>query len=77
VQMACELAAAAQVDELVLFHHDPNYDDETVARLEVKARTLFPNVRAAYEGLIMKVGSERVRVNESSALIMSAAVKAR
>ena len=77
VQMACELAAAAQVDELVLFHHDPNYDDETVARLEVKARTSFPNVRAAYEGLIMKVGSERVRVNESSALIMSAAVKAR
>jgi len=77
VQMACELAAAAQVDELVLFHHDPNYDDETVARLEVKARTLFPNVRAAYEGLIMKVGSERVRVNKSSALIMSAAVKAR
>ena len=77
VQMACELAAAAQVDELVLFHHDPNYDDETVARLEVKARTSFPNVRAAYEGLIMKVGSERVRVNKSSALIMSAAVKAR
>jgi phosphoribosyl 1,2-cyclic phosphodiesterase len=55
-QMACELANAAGVRELALFHHDPNYADETVAGLEVRARTLFPNVCAAYEGLVIHIG---------------------
>lgn len=55
-QMACELANAAGVRELVLFHHDPNYADETVAGLEVRARTFFPNVCAAYEGLVIHIG---------------------
>ena len=55
-QMACELANAAGVRELVLFHHDPNYADETVAGLEVRARTSFPNVCAAYEGLVIHIG---------------------
>ena len=54
--MACELANAAGVRELVLFHHDPNYADETVAGLEVRARTSFPNVCAAYEGLVIHIG---------------------
>jgi ribonuclease BN (tRNA processing enzyme) len=54
-QMACELAHAADVRELVLFHHDPNYADETVAGQEVRARSVFPNVCAAYEGLVINI----------------------
>jgi ribonuclease BN (tRNA processing enzyme) len=49
--MACELAASAQVRELVLFHHDPAYTDARIAAHEVAARRLFPRSRAAYEGL--------------------------
>ncbi len=55
-QMACELANAAGVRELALFHHDPNYVDETVASLEVRARSAFPNVCAAFEGLVIDIG---------------------
>jgi ribonuclease BN (tRNA processing enzyme) len=52
-QMACELAKAAGVRKLVLFHHDPNYTDEMVADLEVRARSVFPNACAASEGLVI------------------------
>jgi phosphoribosyl 1,2-cyclic phosphodiesterase len=55
-QMACELANAAGVRELMLFHHDPSYADETVAGLEVRASSLFPNVCAASEGLTIHIG---------------------
>ncbi len=50
-QMACELANAAGVKQLALFHHDPNYDDATVRQLETEAQALFPNAFAAREGL--------------------------
>ncbi|MBN1428288.1 MAG: MBL fold metallo-hydrolase [Anaerolineae bacterium] len=49
--MACEVAEAAGVEQLVLFHHDPSYADETIRGIEMQAQSLFPNVTAAYEGL--------------------------
>ena len=49
--MACEVAAAAETGELVLFHHDPAYTDDLVAAQESTAQKLFPDSRAAYEGL--------------------------
>jgi len=49
--MACELARAAGVKQLVLFHHDPNYSDKEIAAIETQARNLFPATQAAYEGL--------------------------
>ena len=49
--MACEVAASAETGELVLFHHDPAYTDDLVAAQESTARKLFPDSRAAYEGL--------------------------
>ena len=55
-QMACELANAAGVKQLALFHHDPNYDDATVRQLETDAQTLFPNVFAASEALQVTLG---------------------
>lgn len=57
-QMACELAKAAGVKQLALFHHDPNYDDATVQRLENEAQALFPNAFAAREGLELKLQRE-------------------
>ena len=49
--MACEVAASAQTDELILFHHEPAYTDAMVAAQEAAAKKIFPNSRAVYEGL--------------------------
>ena len=53
--MASELAASAQTGELILFHHEPSYTDEIVAAQETAAKNIFPNSRAAYEGLEIKL----------------------
>ena len=42
--------AAAGVGQLALFHHDPNYGDAIIARIERQARERFPNTLAAREG---------------------------
>ncbi len=44
----CQEAGAKQ---LVLFHHDPDSDDEAIDRIQAAARARFSNTRAAYEGL--------------------------
>lgn len=48
---AAELARAAGVGQLVLFHHDPTRTDEGVAAIEAMARGAFANTVAAREGL--------------------------
>ena len=53
--MACEVAAAAETGELVLFHHDPAYSDDLVAAQESVAQRIFPDSRAAYEGFEIKL----------------------
>jgi phosphoribosyl 1,2-cyclic phosphodiesterase len=53
VAMACEVAAAAEVGQLVLFHHDPAYSDALVAAVEASAKARFDEVQAAHEGLEM------------------------
>jgi phosphoribosyl 1,2-cyclic phosphodiesterase len=50
-QMACETASAAGAKRLALFHHDPNYDDESVHDLEEQAQAIFPQAFSAREGL--------------------------
>jgi phosphoribosyl 1,2-cyclic phosphodiesterase len=50
-RMAVGVAQAAGVRQLVLFHHDPSYDDETIAASQARTCQDFPNTRAAYEGL--------------------------
>lgn len=54
-EMAIEVARAAGVARLVLFHHDPAHDDEQVRQMERRARELFPACQAAYEGLELTV----------------------
>jgi len=49
--MACEVAFAAKVGQLILFHHDPSYSDAMVAGMEATAKAQFAEVRAAHEGL--------------------------
>lgn len=48
--MAARVAQAAEVGQLVLFHHDPAYADAEIAALERDARQLFPETVAAREG---------------------------
>ncbi len=50
-KMAAEVAASAESGQLILFHHDPAYADEFVAAQEANAKTIFPDSRAAFEGL--------------------------
>lgn len=49
--MACSVARMSNTKRLVLFHHEPLYDDEKIAVIEKQAQELFPNTIAAYEGL--------------------------
>jgi phosphoribosyl 1,2-cyclic phosphodiesterase len=41
--------------ELVLFHHDPDHDDEVIDKVVAEARNYYPRVRAAAEGMEIKV----------------------
>ncbi|GAB4125706.1 MAG: MBL fold metallo-hydrolase [Roseiflexaceae bacterium] len=54
-EMACSVAREAGVGQLILFHHEPLYDDETIAEIEKHARTMHPETHAAYEGLEIRL----------------------
>jgi hypothetical protein len=45
----------------VLFHHDPNYTDKTIAGIEREARSLFTNTVAAREGQIVSLGEREAQ----------------
>jgi phosphoribosyl 1,2-cyclic phosphodiesterase len=51
-----EVARAAGVSSLVLFHHDPSRTDAGVADIEARARALFAPTTAAREGLSIDLG---------------------
>ena len=53
-----ELARAAGVRQLVLFHHDPRRSDDGVAELEARARAAFGGAIAAREGATLVVGDD-------------------
>ena len=55
--MACEVAFAARVGQLILFHHDPSYSDAVVAGIEASSKAQFGETKAAYEGLEIQVRS--------------------
>jgi len=54
-EMAIAVARAANAKQLVLFHHEPQYDDETIAAMEAEAQREFPNTRSAHEGLELRI----------------------
>jgi phosphoribosyl 1,2-cyclic phosphodiesterase len=53
-QAGAELARAAGVPQLVLFHHDPNRTDAQLDALEAQARAQLPGTVAAREGLVLR-----------------------
>jgi ribonuclease BN (tRNA processing enzyme) len=66
VTMACEVAAAAGVEKLVLFHHDPAYEDGVIDEIEREAQTRFENTIAAYEGLEIALASSGASTSVAS-----------
>ena len=52
-QAGADLARAAGVPQLVLFHHDPNRTDAQLAALEAEARRNLPGTVAAREGMVL------------------------
>jgi phosphoribosyl 1,2-cyclic phosphodiesterase len=46
---AVNVASDAQVKKLVLFHHDPNHDDEALDTIVANAGQQFPQTIAASE----------------------------
>ncbi|HSR97070.1 MAG TPA: MBL fold metallo-hydrolase [Kofleriaceae bacterium] len=53
-QAGAELARAAGVAQLVLFHHDPNRTDAQLAAIEADAQRELPGTIAAREGLELR-----------------------
>jgi phosphoribosyl 1,2-cyclic phosphodiesterase len=41
--------------ELILYHHDPDHNDAVVDKVVIEARNFYPKVRAASEGLEIKL----------------------
>jgi phosphoribosyl 1,2-cyclic phosphodiesterase len=56
-QEAVKVAQAAQVKKLVIFHHDPNHDDNFMDSIQVESVKVFSQSIVAKEGMSIKVGS--------------------
>jgi len=55
LEMAVTAAQSARVGNLVLFHHDPTYDDDKLDSIEAEARKHFAHTRSAYEGMTIEL----------------------
>jgi phosphoribosyl 1,2-cyclic phosphodiesterase len=51
----CEIARRADVKQLILFHHNPIHDDDTMDAIGKRARGEFSNTMVAYEGLELEL----------------------
>lgn len=56
-QQGVKLAKAAAVARLLLFHHEPERDDQAMDALEQEAKQCFPACQAAREGLVIGLSS--------------------
>ena len=54
-QQSTALAQAANVKQLVLFHHSPSHDDTAISKIEKNAQEIFKNTVAAREGIDIKL----------------------
>jgi phosphoribosyl 1,2-cyclic phosphodiesterase len=53
---AVNIVMESGAKELILFHHDPDHDDNCIDKIVREARNYYPRVRAAAEGLELKIG---------------------
>jgi phosphoribosyl 1,2-cyclic phosphodiesterase len=51
IEMATDVAREAQVKRLILFHHEPTYNDDQLDAMQSDARAQFPRAYSAYEGM--------------------------
>jgi len=58
-EMAVETAKLANVRQLVMFHLEPNYNDEQLEKMEIKAKGAFYNTVLAREGLEIDLMQEK------------------
>ncbi|MEB3337510.1 MAG: MBL fold metallo-hydrolase [Leptolyngbyaceae bacterium] len=54
-QAGLALAKAAGVKRPVMFHHDPNHDDDFLDRVEAEVRAVCPESLLAREGMILAI----------------------
>ncbi len=54
------IARECGIHRLILFHHDPDSDDQFVNGLVERARELFPNVEGAAEGMEIDLSHDRI-----------------
>jgi len=50
-EMATEVANAAHVHKLILFHHEPTYDDNKLDEIQAEAQSHFADTSVACEGM--------------------------
>ncbi|HEX4205754.1 MAG TPA: MBL fold metallo-hydrolase [Ktedonobacteraceae bacterium] len=65
IQMATTTARKAHVKSLVLFHHEPTYNDTQLDQMETEARTYFASTRSAYEGMAIDLLEQKEENYES------------
>jgi phosphoribosyl 1,2-cyclic phosphodiesterase len=53
VEMATKVALEAQVRKLILFHHEPTYDDNKLDAMQAEAQSRFANTYSASEGMVI------------------------
>ena len=51
-QNAVLLARESRAEHLMLFHHDPSHDDQTMMQISQNARMQFENTTGAWEGFV-------------------------
>jgi phosphoribosyl 1,2-cyclic phosphodiesterase len=54
-QAGVQVGQKAQVRHMILFHHDPEHDDDFLDAMEAEIQAICPNVRLAREGLSLDV----------------------
>ncbi len=59
-QEAVKLAKAANVKELIIFHHDPNHTDEFMDDIVRQTSIALPNSTVAREGMVIELIPEEV-----------------
>jgi phosphoribosyl 1,2-cyclic phosphodiesterase len=64
-QQAVKIARAAQVKQLVLFHHDPAHNDDFLDRIGEQVRKIFPETILAREGLSIELRSGDDQIDEA------------
>jgi ribonuclease BN (tRNA processing enzyme) len=52
---AVNIVMESGAKELILYHHDPDHTDDIIDKVVADARNYYPKVRAAAEGLAIKL----------------------